>query len=183
VLFAVSGNKLLYSTVIYGIILGVDDKERSRNVSTTTYESTTVEQTEEIGAELARKVLALHKPCFIALNGDLGAGKTAFVRGFASVLSPGSRVKSPSYTIVNEYRRGEIPVYHFDFYRLEDEDGLDSVGFDEYLASGICICEWCEKIDTVRPSDAITVIIEKNGDTARRICIDNPLDGKGSEAC
>ena len=150
---------------------------------TTIFESNTVERTEQIGAELAQSVLALRKPCFIALNGDLGAGKTAFVRGFASVLSPGSRVKSPSYTIVNEYRRGDIPVYHFDFYRLEDEDGLDSVGFDEYLSSGICICEWCEKIDTVRPRDAISVHIEKTGDTGRRICVDNPFDGKGMEAC
>lgn len=152
-------------------------------MSTTLLESNSVEQTEQIGAALAQAVLELQKPCFVALNGDLGAGKTAFVRGFASVLSPGSRVKSPSYTIVNEYRRGAIPVYHFDFYRLEDEDGLDSVGFDEYLTGGICICEWCEKIDSVRPSDAITVIIEKTGDTARCIHIDNPFDGKGSEIC
>ena len=141
--------------------------------------SHSVEETEQIGAELARSVLEIGKPCFIALNGDLGAGKTAFVRGFASVLSPGSRVKSPSYTIVNEYRRGSIPVFHFDFYRLEDEDGLDSVGFEEYLASGICICEWCEKIDTVRPADAITITIEKLGDDARCIRIQSPA--KGSE--
>ena len=138
------------------------------------------DETEAIGAEFA-KIL---KPSdFVAMFGDLGAGKTAFVRGFASVLSPGSRVKSPSYTIVNEYRRGKIPVYHFDFYRLESEDGLDSVGFDEYLSNGICICEWCEKIDTVRPLDAFTVVIEKAGDTVRRIRINNPMDGKGSDAC
>lgn len=143
------------------------------------YDSQSVEETEQIGAMLARSVQEQVKPCFIALNGDLGAGKTAFVRGFASVLSPGSRVKSPSYTIVNEYRRGAIPVFHFDFYRLEDEDGLDSVGFDEYLTSGICICEWCEKIDSVRPADSITVTIEKVDETARRITI--VTSTKGSE--
>ena len=128
-------------------------------------ESHSVEETEQIGADLARSVSESIKPCFIALNGDLGAGKTAFVRGFASVLSPGSRVKSPSYTIVNEYRRGPIPVFHF--------------GFDEYLTSGICICEWCEKIDTVRPADAITVTIEKLDENARRITIQTST--KGSE--
>lgn len=138
-------------------------------------ESHSVEDTERIGANLAELVRECGKPCFIALNGDLGAGKTAFVRGFASVLSPGSRVKSPSYTIVNEYRRGNVPVFHFDFYRLEDEDGLDSIGFDEYLASGICICEWCEKIDTVRPADAITVTIEKLSESVRRITVQSPI--------
>ncbi len=148
-------------------------------MDTRIYDSQSVEKTEQIGAMLARSVHEQAKPCFIALNGDLGAGKTAFVRGFASVLSPGSRVKSPSYTIVNEYRRGAIPVFHFDFYRLEDEDGLDSVGFDEYLTSGICICEWCEKIDSVRPADSITVTIEKVDETARRITI--VTSTKGSE--
>ena len=143
------------------------------------YDSQSVEETEQIGAMLARSVHEQAKPCFIALNGDLGAGKTAFVRGFASVLSPGSRVKSPSYTIVNEYRRGAIPVFHFDFYRLEDEDGLDSIGFDEYLISGVCICEWCDKIDTVRPPDSTTVTIEKTDESARRITIETPT--KGSE--
>ena len=140
-------------------------------------ETHSVEETEQCGVALAESVSQWGRPCFIALNGDLGAGKTAFVRGFASVLSPGSRVKSPSYTIVNEYRRGTVPVFHFDFYRLEDEDGLDSVGFEEYLKSGICICEWCEKIDTVRPSDAITVTIEKLGEDSRRITIQTP-EGK-----
>ena len=143
-------------------------------------ESRCVEDTERIGADLARYFSEWGKPCFIALNGDLGAGKTAFVRGFASVLSPGSRVKSPSYTIVNEYRRGKVPVFHFDFYRLEDEDGLDSVGYEEYLRSGVCICEWCEKIDTVRPGDAITVTIEKTGEESRRITVQSPM--KGSES-
>ena len=154
--------------------------ERGEDVERFITESHSVEETERIGAELAQSVGVMGIPCFIALNGDLGAGKTAFVRGFASVLSPGSRVKSPSYTIVNEYRRGCLPVFHFDFYRLEDEDGLDSVGFDEYLKSGICICEWCEKIDTVRPADAITVTIEKLGEDARRITVQSPV--KGSEA-
>ena len=138
-------------------------------------ESHSVEDTERTGANLAELVRECGKPCFIALNGDLGAGKTAFVRGFASVLSPGSRVKSPSYTIVNEYRRGNVPVFHFDFYRLEDEDGLDSIGFDEYLTSGICICEWCEKIDDVRPVDAITVTIEKLSESVRRITVQSPI--------
>ena len=66
---------------------------------------------------------------FIALYGDLGVGKTEFVRGFVSVLSPGSRVKSPSYTIVNEYLHGTVPVYHFDFYRIGDISELDGIGF------------------------------------------------------
>lgn len=152
-------------------------------MGTTVFDSATVEQTEQIGVDLAEIIAKRNKPCFIALNGDLGAGKTAFVRGFASLLSPGSRVKSPSYTIVNEYRRGAIPVYHFDFYRLEDEDGLDSFGFDEYVARGICICEWCEKIATVCPQDTITVTIEKTGDTTRRILIDNPTEEEGSISC
>ena len=68
-------------------------------------------------------------------------------------------------------------MFHFDFYRLEDEDGLDSIGFDEYLISGVCICEWCEKIDTVRPSDSITVTIVKTDESARRITIETPTKG------
>ena len=134
--------------------------------------------TEEAGAALARELLRMQDSSrvFIALEGDLGAGKTAFVRGFASVLSPGSRVKSPTYTIVNEYRRGRVPVFHFDLYRMEDPEGLDSIGFDEYLNSGICIAEWSENLGDRRPEYAITVEIRKTGENERQIQICS--DGK-----
>lgn len=118
-----------------------------------------VMETEQCGAELAESLPK--KPLFIALYGDLGAGKTAFVRGFVSILSPGSRVKSPTYTIVNEYRRGSIPVFHFDLYRIESENDLDSIGFEEYVQNGICIAEWCEHIGNALPTGAIHVYIEK----------------------
>ena len=133
--------------------------------------SASTAETEAAGAALAHRLSGAHPPCFIALEGDLGAGKTAFVRGFASVLSPGSRVKSPTYTIVNEYRRGGVPVFHFDLYRVEDPDELDSIGFDEYLASGICIAEWSEHLGDRRPADAITVLIEKCGEEERTITV------------
>jgi tRNA threonylcarbamoyladenosine biosynthesis protein TsaE len=151
-------------------------EERGVHVDNYVTESRCVEDTERIGADLARYISEWGKPCFIALNGDLGAGKTAFVRGFASVLSPGSRVKSPTYTIVNEYRRGRVPVFHFDLYRMEDPEGLDSIGFDEYLNSGICIAEWSENLGDRRPEYAITVEIRKTGENERQIQICS--DGK-----
>ena len=100
-----------------------------------------VAETEQCGAALAKTLTEMERPSaektiFVALYGDLGAGKTAFVRGFVRVLSPDSRVKSPTYTIVNEYRRGRIPVFHFDLYRIASENDLDSIGFDEYVQSG-----------------------------------------------
>ena len=138
--------------------------------------SENVSATEEIGRALARSLAASipHSPCFIALYGDLGAGKTAFVRGFVSVLSPGSRVKSPTYTIVNEYRRGTYPVFHFDLYRVEDPDELDSIGFDEYLENGICIAEWSEHLGDRCPTDALSVTIIKTGDDTRSITLSLP---------
>ena len=138
--------------------------------------SDSIARTEEIGAALARAIAAAmpQMPVFVAMYGDLGAGKTAFTRGFASVLSPGSRVKSPTYTVVNEYRRGPYPVFHFDLYRMEDPDSLDSVGFDEYLASGICIAEWSEHLGDRQPEEMISVTIRKCGDAARRITLALP---------
>lgn len=137
-------------------------------------ESNSPIETEEAGASLAR-FLFENRPnsfWFVCLTGDLGAGKTAFVRGFSSVVSPDSRVKSPTYTVVNEYRKGEVPLYHFDLYRLEDsEDGLDSIGFEHYTHSGHCILEWSEFLPE-RPSDAITVRITKQGEEKRLITVD-----------
>ena len=112
---------------------------------------------------------------FIALSGDLGAGKTVFASGMASVLSPGSRVKSPTYTIVNEYLRGEIPLYHFDFYRITDPDELYGIGFEDYLDGGICIGEWCENVEDAIPKDAIRIEIIKDGENCRIIKSDYEL--------
>lgn len=129
------------------------------------------EKTEKIGAEFAEK-LTENNPerlFFIKLEGTLGAGKTAFTRGVASVLSPGSRVKSPSYTIVNEYRRGKKPLFHFDLYRLGEDNDLESIGFREYVETGHCIIEWSEYLNEDVPEDAICVRITPLGETSRKI--------------
>lgn len=134
------------------------------------YRTNSAEETEAVGEALAQTLLAQHTfPNFVALYGDLGAGKTAFVRGFARVLSPGSRVKSPTYTIVNEYRQGEHPLFHFDLYRVESAEDLESIGFEEYVQSGNCIAEWCEHIGDAMPENAVQIVIEKEGDTVRKI--------------
>ena len=87
---------------------------------TTVYTTASAAETESAGRALCERLLAAGQPtAFIALSGDLGVGKTAFVRGFVSALAPDARVKSPTYTIVNEYRGGRIPVFHFDVYRIE----------------------------------------------------------------
>lgn len=130
------------------------------------------EETERLGRDVASAVNNADGFFFIAMYGDLGAGKTVFVRGLASVLSPASRVKSPTYTIVNEYRKGEKPLFHFDLYRISSQDELDGFGFDEYLASGNCIAEWCENIGDRLPSGSVRVTIEKLGESERRITVD-----------
>ena len=130
-----------------------------------TFYTSSPAQTERIGAELAGAMLEDSElPRFIALYGDLGVGKTAFVRGFASVVSPGARVKSPTFALVNEYRvKGSKnpPVFHFDMYRINDEDELYSIGFYDYLDSGICLVEWSENIEYALPDERFTVSIEK----------------------
>ncbi len=124
-------------------------------------------ETEEIGKEFAKTLKASD---FIAMFGDLGAGKTAFVRGAMKTLSENARVQSPTYTIVNEYP-AKIPVYHFDMYRIDDEDSLYSIGYYDYLENGgICFAEWCEKIEPYLPEQYYTVTIRKCADdTDKRI--------------
>lgn len=131
------------------------------------------EETSAAGVKLANILLnnsSLAK--FIALRGDLGAGKTEFTRGFASVASPGSSVKSPTYALVNEYKKGKIPVFHFDIYRLADEDDLYSTGYYDYLERGICLVEWFENIPECLPDEYFEVIIDKiNDGDARHISV------------
>lgn len=142
------------------------------NLPITIYTSA-VEETEKIGRELAVHMLEGNTPNFVAMYGDLGVGKTAFVRGFCSVFSPAALVRSPTFALVNDYKcdrsvsGGHKHVYHFDMYRISGEDDLYSIGFYDYLDSGeICISEWCELIPFALPDEYIKVSIEKtdNGD-------------------
>lgn len=135
--------------------------------------SGSTEETERIGRELAENLLqGGKKSAFIALYGDLGVGKTAFTRGFVSAICPAARVKSPTYTVVNEYRGGAVPVFHFDMYRIDGEDDLYSTGFYDYLEGGYLLSEWSENIPFALPKDRITVTIEKSGVDSRRITIE-----------
>ncbi|MBR2945043.1 MAG: tRNA (adenosine(37)-N6)-threonylcarbamoyltransferase complex ATPase subunit type 1 TsaE [Clostridia bacterium] len=136
------------------------------------FNSQSTEETEKIAADFARS-LDDGKPHFVAMYGDLGVGKTAFVRGVASVLANGVRVKSPTFTVVNEYHGEKLPLYHFDVYRIENEDDLYSVGFYDYLQKGVCIVEWSENIEYSIPSDCYRVRIERaTGENERKITIE-----------
>jgi len=134
-------------------------------------ETETVAETEEIGRALGEMLLATgNDAAFLALYGDLGAGKTAFVRGLASVITPGAAVCSPTYTIVNEYRGAGRLLCHFDMYRIESEEDLYSVGFYDY--DGMIAAEWCEKTPFALPPAYFKITIEKQGEERRRIRIE-----------
>ena len=120
------------------------------------------EETEAFGAEVARYLNTdKSAPSFIALYGDLGVGKTALVRGLASVIAPNSIVRSPTFALVNEYRAGKSSLFHFDMYRIEDEDELYSIGFYDYLDRGICVVEWSENIPYALPESYLKIEISK----------------------
>lgn len=120
------------------------------------------EETEAFGAEIARYIATdKSAPKFIALYGDLGVGKTAFVRGLASVLAPNSIVRSPTFAIVNEYRSEKASLFHFDMYRIEDEDELYSIGFYDYLDRGVSVVEWSENIPYALPESYLKIEITK----------------------
>lgn len=127
-----------------------------------------VELTEDVGRQLSLALVGDSTlPRFVAMYGDLGVGKTSFVRGFASVTAPGATVKSPTFALVNEYKCSDNPakikrICHFDMYRIVDEDDLYSVGFYDYLRTDtLCIAEWCEMIPYALPKSYIKVEIEK----------------------
>ena len=131
-------------------------------------------ETEAIGAALASSLEERGlKRAFIAMRGEMGVGKTAFTRGFASHFGING-IKSPTYTIVNEHV-GRVKIFHFDMYRITDGDDLYSIGYDDYIdADGYCIAEWSENIEKEIPEDAIFVTISRvDGNTeGRRIEID-----------
>ena len=127
------------------------------------------EETEKVGAALG-KILA--PGTVIAYRGDLGAGKTAFTRGLARGLGYPEPVTSPTYTIVNEYLGGRLPLFHFDMYRLRSSDDLFDIGWEDYLErGGICAVEWSENVDDAM-ENAVYVTIYKTGEESRRIVIE-----------
>ena len=121
-------------------------------------------ETEQIGRSVAERMLADPAlPPFVALYGDLGVGKTAFVRGFASAIAPEARVKSPTFALVHEYKGSDTSVFHFDMYRITGEDDLYSIGFYDYFdRKGICLCEWSENIEFALPDEYLKVEILKD---------------------
>ena len=130
-------------------------------------------QTEAVGEALAKVLLP---GTVIAYRGDLGAGKTAFTRGLARGLGYTQAVTSPTYTIVNEYLGGKMPLFHFDMYRLGSSDELFDIGWEDYLCrGGICAVEWSENVEDAM-ADALVVSIEKTGDESRSICIEGGLE-------
>ena len=126
-------------------------------------------ETEAVGAALGK---ILTPGTVLAYRGDLGAGKTAFTRGLARGLGCKETVTSPTYTIVNEYLGGRLPLFHCDMYRLASSDDLWDIGWDDYLdRGGVCAVEWSENVADAM-EDAITVTIYKTGDESRKIVIE-----------
>ena len=135
--------------------------------------SNSPQQTEEVGEKLAK---ALKPGAVIAYKGDLGAGKTAFTRGLARGLGAAEQVTSPTYTIVNEYLSGRMPLFHFDMYRLSCSDDLFDIGWEVYLErNGVWAVEWSENVADAL-EDPIVVEISKTGDESRTITITGGTD-------
>ena len=126
-------------------------------------------ETERLGEKLAEK---LTPGAVLAYRGELGAGKTAFTRGLARGLGYTDPVTSPTYTIVNEYLGGRLPLFHFDMYRLSSAEDLWDIGWEDYLdRGGVCAVEWSENVAEALP-EAITITIRKVDDTTRQITVE-----------
>lgn len=145
-------------------------KSPGRTGTGTTARSESEAETEAIGQRLAGE---LHGGAVLAITGGLGVGKTAFVRGLARGLGSTAWVSSPTFTIVNEYEGGRLPLFHFDLYRLSGPDELFDIGWEDYLArGGICAVEWSERARGALPPAVITVDICRSADeNAREITI------------
>lgn len=135
-------------------------------------ESHTPEETYAIALEMGRKALPGQ---IICLDGDLGTGKTVFTQGFARGLGIQEPVSSPTFTIIQEYEDGRLPLYHFDVYRIGDVEEMDEIGYEDYFyGAGVCLIEWAKLIREIVPHNAIWVFIQKDlekGMDYRRIMI------------
>ncbi|MGI6733879.1 MAG: tRNA (adenosine(37)-N6)-threonylcarbamoyltransferase complex ATPase subunit type 1 TsaE [Anaerovoracaceae bacterium] len=124
-------------------------------------------EAEEIGVQLAERLVP---GSVIALTGNLGVGKTTFTKAVAKGLGVTELVTSPSFTIIQEYRSGRLPLYHFDVYRIEDEEELYELGYEEYFyGDGVCVVEWADRIESFLPEDTIHIHIEYGAEENERI--------------
>lgn len=124
-----------------------------------------IAKNEEDTKEFARKLASKLKPKdVVVLTGELGSGKTKFVEGFLSYYGLENEISSPTFTIVNEYNKDDINIYHFDVYRLEDSSEFYEIGGEEYFESGICLIEWGELIEDALPKDYIHIVFDKDDD-------------------
>ncbi len=133
--------------------------------------TTSQEETMELGKRLGEKVFA--NSC-VVLEGDLGAGKTTLTKGIALGLGIDRIIKSPTYTLIREYRKGRLPLFHMDMYRIEESGGASEVGLEEYFyADGVCVVEWAQYIEDELPSTFLKVQIDRVGDdeSKRVICL------------
>lgn len=137
------------------------------------YESFSEDITFEIGKKLGEKA---DKGDIICLEGDLGVGKTIFTKGFAAGLNIEENIDSPTFTIVQEYTEGRLPLYHFDVYRIGDISEMDEIGYEDYFfGEGVCLIEWSSRIEELIPESAIHIIIEKDlsrGFEYRRVVVE-----------
>ncbi|MEE0945143.1 MAG: tRNA (adenosine(37)-N6)-threonylcarbamoyltransferase complex ATPase subunit type 1 TsaE [Clostridia bacterium] len=122
------------------------------------YKSYSPQETEKIASTLAKK---LSKGDVICLNGELGAGKTAFTKGLCSALGVTEHVTSPTYTIINRYE-ASVPVFHIDAYRIDDSDEMYEIGFEDCLSDGICVIEWSVMIEELLPDNRIEIEIRRD---------------------
>lgn len=128
--------------------------------------------------DLAMKIGSLiNEGCVIAFKGDLGSGKTCFTTGLAKGLGYFGEANSPTFAIVNEYLGGRLPIYHFDMYRIADEDELYSIGFYDYLdENAVLAIEWSENIENELPDDTVFVIFSNQSENSRLITIECTVD-------
>ena len=125
-----------------------------------TIETYSAEETFEVGKKLGEKALP---GSIYTLNGDLGVGKTVFTQGVAAGLGVKEPVNSPTFTIVQEYKEGRLPLYHFDVYRIEEPEEMEEIGCDDYFfGNGICLIEWADKIMDLIPENHIEITIRKD---------------------
>jgi tRNA threonylcarbamoyladenosine biosynthesis protein TsaE len=147
---------------------------RRKDVRMKIIESHSPEETMDLGRELGRRAEA---GSLITLDGELGTGKTVFAKGFAEGLGIEEIVNSPTFTILQIYEGGRLPLYHFDVYRIEEPEEMEEIGYEEYFSGeGVCLVEWADQIAELIPPEAVHVRIEKKpekGNDYRIISLEN----------